>query len=76
MKVWKKASDKLVKSSITLYNNKTKDFFIIGKSVFDIEFKNSYFLKLDKVLKKLSVKECLLQFGQDLPLSMILYVNI
>ncbi|GAM19042.1 hypothetical protein SAMD00019534_022170 [Acytostelium subglobosum LB1] len=65
------ANDNLVKSSISLYNGKTRDFYIIGTAAFDIEFKNSYLLKMDKVLRKLAVKECLVQFGKDLPLSMI-----
>ncbi|KAF2069150.1 hypothetical protein CYY_009528 [Polysphondylium violaceum] len=64
-------SDGLIENRITIDKDKTNGVEIINKIDFQVEFKNSYFLKMDKTIKELSIKECLLQIGPNLPLGII-----
>ncbi|EAL68935.1 proliferating cell nuclear antigen family protein [Dictyostelium discoideum AX4] len=66
-----KIDDSIINADIVLENKKTKEFYLICKKNFSIEFKNKYFLKINNIVKKINIKECFLQMNEKYPLIII-----
>lgn len=49
-------------------------FGIMCSKILNQTFNSKYFIKMGKVAAMTQAQECMLQMGEDLPLSMVLYV--
>ncbi|KAK5578170.1 hypothetical protein RB653_003123 [Dictyostelium firmibasis] len=70
-----KIDDSIINADIVLENKKTKEFFLICKKKISVEFKNKYFLKINNIAKKINIKECFLQIGENLPLIIVFSIS-
>ncbi|EGC39485.1 hypothetical protein DICPUDRAFT_86094 [Dictyostelium purpureum] len=70
-----KIKDPLVYAETILENKKTNDFYISNKNNLNLEFKVKYFLNIGTIVKKININECLLQIGQNLPLSLVFSIS-
>ncbi|KAM9964453.1 hypothetical protein ACTFIW_004217 [Dictyostelium discoideum] len=66
-----KIDDSIINADIVLENKKTREFYLICKKNFSIEFKNKYFLKINNIVKKINIEECFLQMNEKCPLIII-----
>ncbi|KAN0036454.1 hypothetical protein ACTFIV_001749 [Dictyostelium citrinum] len=70
-----KIEDSIINALIVLEKNKTKEFYLICKKSFSIDFKNKYFLKINNIVKKINIKECFIQMNEKYPLIIVFSIS-